>query len=219
MFAMYQKALALTLALCWIPFARAADNDAPEGFQPLFNGKDLTGWQVLGGKITSWGAADGILFTSGSNGGWLITEKEYGDFEVRLEFKVPEKGNSGVALRAPTTGDPAYQGMEIQILDDVWHKANYKGLKKTQLTGSIYDVVGPAKEVLKPIGEWNTYRIVAKGRHVTVNLNGTEIVNANLDDYKDKFKGHPGLLRDKGHLGLQCHGGRVEFRRLFVKQL
>jgi hypothetical protein len=216
---MYCKALALFLVLCWLPVAQAGDNDVPEGFQPLFNGKDLTGWQVLGGKITSWGAADGILFTSGSNGGWLMTEKEYGDFEVRLEFKVPEKGNSGVALRAPMKGDPAYQGMEIQILDDDWHKTNYRGLKKTQLTGSIYDVVGPAKEVLKPIGEWNTYRIVAKGRNVIVNLNGTEIVNANLDDYKDKVKAHPGLQRDKGHLGLQCHGGRVEFRKLYVKPL
>ena len=69
------------------------------------------------------------------------------------------------------------------------------------------------------VGEWNTYRIVAKGRNVIVNLNGTEIVNANLDDYKDKVKAHPGLQRDKGHLGLQCHGGRVEFRNLYVKSL
>jgi hypothetical protein len=216
---MYSKALVLFLVVCWTSAAQAADNDAPEGFQRLFNGKDLTGWQVLGGKITSWGAADGILFTSGSNGGWLMTEKEFGDFELRLEFKVPEKGNSGVALRAPMKGDPAYQGMEIQILDDAWHKTNYPGLKKTQLTGSIYDVVGPTKEVLKPIGEWNTYRIIAKGRNISVNLNGTEIVNANLDDYKDKVKTHPGLQRDKGHLGLQCHGGRVEFRKLYVKPL
>jgi hypothetical protein len=209
----------LGLGWCWGASAGTADKDVPEGFQPLFNGKDLTGWKVHGGQMTSWGAADGILFTSGANGGWLMTEKEYGDFEVRLEFKVPEKGNSGVALRAPLKGDPAYEGMEIQILDDVWHKKNLKGLRQTQLTGSIYDVVGPSKEVLKPVGEWNTYRIIAKGRKIVVNLNGTEIVNANLDDYKDKFQKHPGLLRDKGHLGLQCHGGRVEFRNLYVKPL
>jgi hypothetical protein len=209
----------MSLALSWVAAARAIEKDVPEGFQPLFNGKDLTGWKVHNGQMSSWGASDGILFTSGANGGWLMTEKEYGDFEVRLEFKVPEKGNSGVALRAPLKGDPAYQGMEIQILDDAWHKKNYPALKKTQLTGSIYDVVPPSKEVLKPVGEWNTYRIVAKGRQIIVNLNGTEIVNANLDDHKDKSTKHPGLLREKGHLGLQCHGGRVEFRNLYVKSL
>jgi hypothetical protein len=211
--------LPLVLLLGWLPAAQTADNDVPEGFQPLFNGKDLTGWKVHDGQMTSWGAENGILYTSGSKGGWLMTEKEYSDFEIRLEFKVPEKGNSGVALRAPLKGNPAYEGMEIQILDDVWHKEHLKGLKRTQLTGSIYDVVPPAKEVLKPIGQWNSYRIIAKGRKVSVDLNGTEIVNANLDDHKDKFKLHPGLLRDKGHLGLQCHDGRVEFRKLYVKPL
>src|SRR5262249_53426080 len=126
---------------------------------------------------------------------------------------------SGVALRSPMEGNPAYAGMEIQILDDAWHKENYKGLKPTQLTGSIYDVVPPSKSVTKPVGEWNRMRIVAKGRHVMVVLNGTKIVDANLDEHKDRFKTHPGLERAKGHLGLQSHDGRVEFRGLYVKLL
>jgi hypothetical protein len=129
---------------------------------------------------------------------------------------VPIKGNSGVGLRAPLTGDPAYQGMEIQILDD----ANYKNLRPTQYTGSIYDVVGPSKNVTKPAGEWNQYVITAKGPKITVELNGTKIVDANLDDYKAEHgKKHPGLLREKGHIGLQSHDGRVEFRNLYVKPL
>ena len=87
--------------------ARAADRDVPEGFQPLFNGKDLSGWQVNeGGKLDRWGAGDGILFTTGKpGGGWLMTEKEYGDFEVMLEYKVPEGGNSGVGLRSNAWGE------------------------------------------------------------------------------------------------------------------
>jgi hypothetical protein len=211
--------LALLLAL---PAARSDDKgkggEAPEGFTPLFNGKTLEGWVVnKGGNMDRWGAEDGVIFTKGGGGGWLMTEKEYGDFELRLEYKVPEKGNSGVGLRSPLEGDPAYVGMEIQILDD----PNYKGLRPAQHTGSIYDVVAAEgwDKAQKPQGEWNQYRIVAKGRKVTVELNGSKLVDADLDDYKDRADKHPGLLCEKGHLGLQSHDGRVEFRNLFVKPL
>jgi hypothetical protein len=215
--------LVLSVSLCGLSDVRAADKDPPEGFERLFNGKDLSGWQVNeGGKIDKWGAADGILFTRGSGGGWLMTEKEYADFELRLDFKIPKAGNSGVALRSALKGAPHLDaGMEIQILDDPWYldEKNYKGLKQTQRTGSIYGVVPPSRDALKPAGEWNSYRIVAKGRQITVELNGTRIVDANLDDYKEQAKEHSGLKRDKGHIGLQSHDGRVEFRNLFVKPL
>ena len=160
-----------------------------------------------------------MLFVQGSGGGWLMTEKEYGDFEVRLEFKIPEKGNSGVALRSPMEGDPAYVGMEIQILDDPWYRTNLDGLKVSQLTGAIYDVQAPSRDALKPVGEWNSYRITAKGRQITIELNGVQTVDANLDKYKNKFEKHPGLTCETGHLGLQSHDGRVEFRNLYVKPL
>jgi hypothetical protein len=213
--------LSVVALLCVLSPARPDDKNAPEGFTPLFNGKDLTGWKVNeGGKMSVWGADKDVLYVNGSGGGWLMTEKEYGDFELRLEFKLPEKGNSGVALRSAMKGNPAFDaGMEIQLLDDVWHKKNYKGLKQTQLTGSIYDVVPPSKDALKPIGEWNKMRIVAKGRQITIELNGEKIVDANLDDHKDKEKTHPGMKHEKGHLGLQSHDGRVEFRNLYVKEL
>jgi len=214
----------LAVALCWLSLAPAADT-VPDGFTPLFNGKDLTGWKVLGGKMDVWGADKdkNIMYVDGKGGGWLMTEKEYGDFIVQVEFKMPKMGNSGVALRAPLEGDPAYQGMEIQLLDD----ENYKGLKPTQYTGSIYDVVAPSKQVTKPAGEWQKIQITAKGPKITIELNGTKIVDANLEDYKDrvkddkekKLRAHPGLIRTTGHLGLQSHDGRVEFRNLYVKPL
>jgi hypothetical protein len=191
----------------------------PEGYTALFNGQDLTGWKVLGGKLDRWGAEGGLLFTKGGGGGWLMTDKEYSDFDLKLEFKLPKAGNSGVALRSPFEGNPAYAGMEIQILDDAWHLEKLKDLRKTQLTGSIYGVVPPSKDALKPIGEWNQFHITAKGRQVTIRLNGVTIVDANLDDHKDQAKEHPGLLRTKGHLGLQSHDGRVEFRNIHVKTL
>jgi hypothetical protein len=208
------------LLVCSIDVSRADDAaKPPEGFEPLFNGKDLTGWKVLNGKMEVWGAENGLIYCQGNGGGWLMTEKEYTDFEVRLDWKIPEKGNSGVALRAPMEGDPAYRGMEIQILDNDWHLKNLNGLRVVQLTGAIYGVVPPSADVTKPIGEWNSYRITAKGRKITVELNGTVIVNANLDDYPQHFKGHPGLERTGGHVGLQSHDGRCEFRNLFIKPL
>lgn len=211
--------LLLALVLGALPATHAADKDISEGFQPLFNGKDLSGWKVFGGKMDVWGAENGILFVNGKGGGWLMTEQEYADFELRLEYKVPVEGNSGVALRSPLTGQVHFQGIEIQILDDPWYKVNYKGLKPTQLTGSIYDVVPPSKDATKPAGTWNQFRILAKGRRLTVELNGTTIVDANLDEHKDRTAQHPGLLRTKGRLGLQSHDGRVEFRNLYVKPL
>jgi hypothetical protein len=188
----------------------------PEGFVSIFNGKDLDGWKVNeGGKQSVWGGADGILFVEGRGGGWLLTEKEYGDFEVRLEYKMPEHGNSGVGLRTPRKGDPAYVGMEIQLIDD----AGWKELQEWQHTGAIYNVVPPSSLPGKPAGQWNKIVITAKGRHVKVVLNDVKIVDADLDQYKDHYDKHPGLLREKGHLGLQSHDGRVEFRNLFVKEL
>ena len=170
-------ALVFVLPLASVP-AADKDKDVPEGFEPLFNGKDLTGWKVnKGGKMEVWGAEKGLLYVQGGGGGWLMTEKEYGDFEVRLEFKMPKMGNSGVALRSPMEGDPAYVGMEIQLLDE----ENYKGLRPEQYTGSIYDVVAPSKHVTKSAGEWQTMRIVAKGRKVTIEVNGTKVVDADLD--------------------------------------
>jgi hypothetical protein len=195
---------------------RLSSGDTPEGFKPLFNGKDLTGWKATG-NMDVWGAdADKqILFVQGGGGGWLMTEDEYGDFELRLEYKMPKMGNSGVGLRSPLKGDPAYVGMEIQLLDD----ANWKGLRPVQQTGSIYDVVPAAKINSKPFGEWNTMRIVAKGRKVLVEHNGEKLVDANLDDHKEDFKRHPGLTRAKGHIGLQSYNFRVEFKNILVKPL
>lgn len=199
-----------------VALAGSAADESSRDFKPLFNGKALDGWKVHGGKLASWAVEDGVLFTKGSGGGWLMTEKEYGDFELKLEFRVPKGGNSGVALRSPMKGDPAYTGMEIQILDD----PSYKGLKEWQHTGSIYGVVAAAKLATKPVGEWNAYHITCKGRKVKVELNGEKIVDADLDDHKEKHaKEHPGILREKGHIGLQEHGGKVEFRNVRVKEL
>jgi hypothetical protein len=205
---------ALAALLGAAPATSAGEVKPPEGFVALFNGKDLTGWKATGNPKV-WGAADGVLYVQGGGGGYLMTEKEYDDFELRLEFKMPKMGNSGVAIRSPLQGDPAYVGMELQLLDD----PNWKGLAPTQQTGSIYGVVPAAKVVTRPHGEWNEMRVVAKGRRVLVELNGTKLVDADLDEHKQHFKRHPGLLRKGGHIGFQSYNFRVEFRNVFLKSL
>jgi len=188
--------------------------DPPPGFVALFNGKDLTGWKATGKKDV-WGADNGVLFVAGGGGGWLLTEKEYANYELRLQYKMPKMGNSGVALRTPDKGDPAYVGMEIQLIDD----ANWKGLQSWQHTGSIYNVVPAAKVNSKPFGQWNTVRIVANGRKILVEHNGEILVDADLDQYKEHNKKHPGLTRTTGHIGFQSYNFRVEFKDIYLKTL
>jgi len=212
-------------------FVSAKDNDADagtrdaHGYVTVFNGKDLAGW-VYGGTRESpaksgkgYQVDGGVLFCTEHDGGMLFTEKEYGDFIFSFEFKLEPNANNGIGIRSPLQGDPAYVGMEVQILDD--SGSDYKNLRPAQYHGSIYDVVPAKRGSLKPVGEWNQEEITAHGRHVTVVLNGNTIVDANLDDVKDEkvLKKHPGLARTRGHIGLLGHGTRVEFRNMKVKEL
>lgn len=204
--------VALASSMGIVSSARAAD-----AWQPLFNGKSLDGWKAVQGSIDTWQAADGMLSCAGGGGGWLSTTKEYDNFELELEFRVPPGGNSGVFLRAPHEGNPAYTGMEIQVLDDA--AKQYADLQPSQYTGSIYDVVAAEPRVTKPAGEWQKMTILCDGRQVQVTLNGTQIINANLDDHEAKFQQHPGLTRDAGHIGLQNHGSQLDYRNIRIRRL
>lgn len=184
---------------------------------PLLNGKDLTGWEVIEGKAESWGVNDGVLSTTGEHGGWLSTLKEYDNFQLDLDFKVVAAGNSGVFLRSPHKGDPAYVGMEIQVLDD--YAPEYATLKPWQYTGSIYAVQAPSSRATKRAGEWQHMQITAQGTHVKVVLNGTTTIDADLLQHMDKEKEHPGLKRRGGFIGLQNHSTRVEYRNITIREL
>jgi hypothetical protein len=214
-------ALVAALALA----AEAQDPKSEDGFTPLFNGKDLSGWIYgrRGNGENKSGAgyrvADGVIFCTAKDGGNLYTDKEYGDFVLRFEFKLSENANNGIGIRAPLEGDTAFAGMEIQVLDD--SGSQYRNLRPEQYHGSIYDCVAAKRGHQKPVGEWNQEEILAKGRQVTVTLNGVVILDANLDDIKDEatLKKHPGLANKKGHMGFLGLGSRVEFRNLRIKEL
>jgi hypothetical protein len=199
-----------------LPLTAPADDMAPEGFTAIFNGQDLTGWKATG-KADQWVVEDGVIACKGGGGGWLLTEKDYADFELRCEYRFLKPGtNSGIALRTPEKGDPAYVGMEIQLIDDEGWPGK---LLDYQHTGSIYDVQPAKAAANKKIGEWNQVRIVCKGRDVLIEQNGKELVKANLDDYEAKFDKHPGLKREAGKVGFQSYNTRVEFRNVYVKDL
>src|SRR5262245_1627158 len=212
----FLRVAAPVLAMFVVSPALSDDVKPPEGFTALFNGTDLSGWKSTG-DMKVWGADKGAIYVEKGGGGWLLTEKEFGDYELRVEYKLSKGANSGVALRTPREGDPAYVGMEIQLIDDEGWPGK---LADYQHTGSIYDIVPASKTNNKPIGEWNSMRIVCNGSKVMVEVNGQTVVDANLEDSKEK-KGakHPGLSRAKGHVGFQSYNTRVEFRNVFLKPL
>jgi len=201
--------------------ALAVSGAEPEsGFVSLFDGKTLNGWQQVAVKGSGYVVENGLLVCPADGGGNLFTEKEYGDFTFRFEFRMQDGSNNGVGIRSPLQGDTAYSGMEIQILDD--NSAKYKGrLKPTQYHGSIYDLFPAKPGHLKPAGEWNIEEIAARGRQIRVVLNGVTIVEANLDEIQDPevLKRHPGVQRTRGHLGFLGHGTRVEFRNIRIREL
>jgi hypothetical protein len=209
--------LGLLAAAGWMAAARSEEPRPPEGFTALFNGKDLAGWKATG-DMAVWTAEKGVIHCKGGKGGWLLTEKDYGDFELRVEYRWLKKAtNSGIALRTPAKGDPAYAGMEIQLIDDEGWSGK---LADYQHTGSIYDVQPAKPAANKPIGEWNAIRIVCQGRTVTIEQNGKGLVKANLDDYKERpKKNHPGLERSSGKVGFQSYNQPVEFRNVYIKEL
>lgn len=186
----------------------------------LYNGKDLSGWHVQNGKIESWKANGKMVSCVEPGGGWLTSDKEYGDFELQVEYRIPPGGNSGVGIRYPPQGDPAHEGMEIQILDD--DADEYKGkLVPAQYTGGIYYQSPPSAHPAKGPGQWNKYLIRCQGSHITIRLNGVEIQNVNVEEFTQGQGGHKALAERprRGFVGMQSHGHQVDFRNIKIREL
>ena len=198
----------------------AADGTAEQGFVPLFNGRDLGGWT---GDTAGYLVEDGAI-VCGPRGTNLYTTGEWSDFELRLRFRLTPGANNGIGIRAPLAGDAAYEGLEIQVLDDGHER--YRGwLKPWQRHGSIYGVSAStgSTEALRPAGEWNDESIVARGRRVTVTLNGRVIQDVDLGEATAagtlSGKDHPGVRRTAGHVAFLGHGDRVEYRDIRIRTI
>ncbi len=209
-------------------FAQAKDNTPPEGFTALFNGKDLTGWQGLvefpqrskdpekyaaqikaanDKYLPHWSVKDGVIQYDGK-GQSLQTVKDYGDFELLVDWKIGPKGDSGIYLR----GSPQVQ---------IWDPEKNAGVGSGGLYNNTTNPSKPLKLADKPIGEWNHFRIVMKGDKVSIWLNEVLVVeNTVLEGYWGRKKGEPNPpIPVKGPIELQHHGDHLEFKNIYIKEL
>ena len=218
--------LVLTGSFSYSADAKKADNTPPEGYTALFNGKDLTNWKGLVAdpkkratmtpdelakaqaeadeKMKAhWAVKDGVIVFDGK-GSNLCTAKDYGDFDLWVDWKIEEKGDSGIYLR----GSPQVQIWDTSLKGG---EVGSGGLYNNQKNPSK-----PTKVADKKVGEWNTFHIVMVGEKVTIHLNGELVVdNVTLENYWERDK----PIYPTGAIELQNHGNTLYFKNIYVKDL
>lgn len=198
-----------------------------DGWKLLFDGKSLAGWRGYKTEKPSggWRVYEGGLLVRLGGGGDLMTVEQYGDFDMRFDWKITEYGNSGVIYRVGTTEPyPWHTGPEYQILDNARHP---DGKNPITSAGSNYAVNEPTKDVTKPVGEWNEGRIVARGNRIEHWLNGVKIVDYEIGSADwtarvkaSKFGKIPAYATvQRGHIALQDHDSVVIYRNVKIKAL
>lgn len=174
---------------------------------------DLSKWETNGNWIQE---EDNVLTIKPRPGeeGWkrfddyLWSKKQYGDFALELEYKIPEDGNSGVFVRVREKDDPVETGIEVQIND-----VHGKDELTAHDCGGVIGTVGPSKNMAKPAGEWNKMRVTVMGTQLKVKLNGEQVVNVNLQNTSRSDRPM------KGYIGLQDHGLPLQFRNISIMEL
>lgn len=204
-----------------VPFELSA-SEKKEGYKVLFDGTNMHQWT---GNTSAYTIANGNMEINPKpgkgSGGNLFSKDDYSDFVFRFEFQLTPGANNGLGIRAPLTGDAAYEGMELQILDN--DAPIYKDLHVYQYHGSIYGVQAAKRGSLKPLGEWNYQEVTVKGPKIKVVLNGDLILDGDITEARKKGtvdgQNHPGLQRDKGRVGFLGHGSVVRFKNIRIKDL
>ncbi len=216
----------LILFMCAAATHSRTDSD---GFIQLFNGKDLSGW--ITGPDNAWVVEDGVITLKREmdgkehNADYLWTKEKYDDFILDLEFKIPERANSGIFLRTSDLQDPVYTGIEVQVANSYGRKTWSKG----GCAGAIYDCLAPTKNTVKKPGEWNRFIITCNDNKISVVLNGEQIIDMDLNKWDEPYK-NPGGTKNKfhtalkdfartGYIGLQDHGRPVWYRNIRIKPL
>lgn len=198
----------------WVPRLLSAE-EAAAGFYPLFNGKDLDGWTIRGKNKRAFLAREGILaVTGGPDGDWIFTTRQYENFVLRYEYRLPESGgNSGVGIRATAKGDPAFTGMEIQVLTP---SEPHKGS-----AGALYDSVAPVVKADRPAGQWNAVEVLCDGPRVRTTMNGVTLYDIRTTNFVSRSDEHLPLSQraKSGFIAIQDHDDPVEFRNIRLKPL
>jgi hypothetical protein len=205
-----------TKTILFISLALSALACGQDKAKPLFNGKDLTGWQTRDGNASNWVVLDGNLQGKRKSGD-IWSKERFGDFVLSLEFKTG--GNSGVFFRTDNPKSPVQTGIEIQV--------NKPGGPNKHSVGAIYDLVAPKKN--NATNGWNKMEITAKDNIISVKLNGETISEMDLDKWKtpgknpdgskNKFKTALKEFKREGHIGFQDHGAAVAYRNITIKTL
>ena len=208
--------IAVLASSCGILFA-----GEEEGWQPLFNGKDLTGW--TGNQKTPWLVEEGVL-TWQKGCGYIWTKEQFGNFVLDLDFKVSKGANSGIFIRTAKPNNCVQTGIEVQILDSVGREKPGK-----HDCCAIFDCLAPSKNAEKPVGEWNHVTIACSESKIEIVLNGEKIIGMDIDQWteagknpdggKNKFKTAYKDMPRKGFIGFQDHGGAVWYKSITVKEL
>lgn len=201
--------------------------EAPDtAWKALFDGKTTAGWRGYRSKTmpAGWQVVDGAL-TRVDSAGDIVTNDKYANFELALEWKVVEGGNSGIFYRVSEDSDnPWRTGLEMQVLDDARHP---DGRSPLTSAGSLFAIYPAPRGVVRPAGEWNAVRILVNGHHIEHWLNGVKVVDAELGSpdwearvKRSKFATMPGYGKnDTGYIGLQDHGDRVAYRNIRIRIL
>jgi len=199
------------------------EQEKAEGWISLFDGGTLEGWDMTG-KPEGWTVDDGAILCTVQGGAYLHTLERFGDFILKTEFKIDPGVNSGIFVRWGDLADPVQTGIEVQVLD-----THGKEPATTHDCGAIYDLVPPTRNVCKPAGEWNDTVVTCNGSLISVEMNGEQIAEMDVDEWttpQQNLDGTPNkfttALKDfprEGHIGLQDHGGKVWYRNIELKKL
>ncbi|MEN8186316.1 MAG: DUF1080 domain-containing protein [Bacteroidota bacterium] len=216
-----------------------SQKDINEEWEILFDGKTSKGWRGYGKEIfpeKGWVIEDGTLHVQGSGkgeaggGGDIIAVNKYKNFELSLEWKVSEGGNSGIFyLAREKSGQPIWKSApEMQILDNEKHPDGKLGKDGNRRAGALYDLIPARPETVNPVGEWNHIKIMVYKGTVVHWMNGENILEYHLwtDDWKEmvgnsKFKDYPDFVNPavEGYIGLQDHGDDVWFRNIKIRKM
>jgi|BEDMetMinimDraft_2_1075160.scaffolds.fasta_scaffold06832_3 hypothetical protein len=192
-------------------------------WRSLFNGHTLTGWAPTG-RPEGWSVQDGCIVCTGRGGGYLRTLEQFADFELTLEFRIDPGVQSGILFRWSDLQDPANTALEMPILDT--HGREPPGPRDC---GALDDMVAPRVQAVRPGGTWNGVLIRCAGPLVDIELNGVHVVAADVSLWTEPHRNPDGTpnrfahawarLPQRGHIGLEDHGGRVWFRNVRLREL